>query len=175
MTVHRAEMTKRPNHTVRRPLDERSAGLLGVRELADLLGTNERFVRRLVAERRLPFHKVGKYVRFDPRHIESWLSEHRRRNRCLKRHDVRELRWGCSGVTVVPRVERRTPALAHPGHHADPSDAHSLTRTIGGTAASASASLPNTKRATTSTRHAARDDHGTPQNAMQPSYRRVGA
>ena len=70
-------MTKRPNHTVRRGLDARSAGLLGVRELADVLGTNERFVRRLVAERRLPFHKVGKYVRFDPRDIEAWLSEHR--------------------------------------------------------------------------------------------------
>jgi excisionase family DNA binding protein len=77
MTVDQAEMAKRPNHTVRRGLDARSAGLLGVRELADVLGTNERFVRRLVAERRLPFHKVGKYVRFDPRDIEAWLSEHR--------------------------------------------------------------------------------------------------
>ena len=77
MTVDQAEMRKRPNHTVRRGLGAQSAGLLGVRELADLLGTNERFVRRLVAERRLPFHKVGKYVRFDPRDIETWLSEHR--------------------------------------------------------------------------------------------------
>ena len=77
MTVDQTEMTKRPNHTVRRGLDARSAGLLGVRELAAVLGTNERFVRRLVAERRLPFHKVGKYVRFDPRDIEAWLSEHR--------------------------------------------------------------------------------------------------
>jgi excisionase family DNA binding protein len=77
MTVEQAEMTKRPNHTVRRGLGAGSAGLLGVRDLADLLGTNERFVRRLVAERRLPFHKVGKYVRFDPRDIEAWLSEHR--------------------------------------------------------------------------------------------------
>ena len=77
MTVDHAEMTKRSNHTMRRGLDARSAGLLGVRELADVLGTNERFVRRLIAERRLPFHKVGKYVRFDPRDIEAWLSEHR--------------------------------------------------------------------------------------------------
>ena len=77
MTVDQAEVRTRSNHTVRRGLGARSAGLLGVRELADLLGTNERFVRRLVAERRLPFHKVGKYVRFDPRDIEAWLSEHR--------------------------------------------------------------------------------------------------
>ena len=77
MTVDQAEMTQRPSHTARRGLDARSASLLGVRELADVLGTNERFVRRLIAERRLPFHKVGKYVRFDPRDIEAWLSEHR--------------------------------------------------------------------------------------------------
>jgi len=77
MTVDQAEMTKQPNHTVRRGLDARSAGLLGVLDLADLLGTNERFVRRLVAERRLPFYKVGKYVRFEPRDIETWLADHR--------------------------------------------------------------------------------------------------
>ena len=77
MTVDQADMRKQPNHTARRGLGAQSSGLLGVRELADLLGTNERFVRRLVAERRLPFHKVGKYVRFDPRDIETWPSEHR--------------------------------------------------------------------------------------------------
>jgi len=37
----------------------------------------ERFVRRLVAARRVPFHKIGKYVRFDPRDIETWLAEYR--------------------------------------------------------------------------------------------------
>ncbi len=77
MTVDQAEMTERPRHSVRRGSDPRSAGLLGVLDLADLLGTSERFVRRLVAERRVPFHKVGKYVRFDPRDIETWLAEHR--------------------------------------------------------------------------------------------------
>ena len=51
--------------------------LLGVLELADRLGTSERFVRRLVSERRVPFHKVGKFVRFDPEDIDAWLADHR--------------------------------------------------------------------------------------------------
>jgi predicted DNA-binding transcriptional regulator AlpA len=25
----------------------------------------------------VPFHKVGKFVRFDPRDIDAWLAEHR--------------------------------------------------------------------------------------------------
>lgn len=57
--------------------DPRTVALLGVRELADRLGTSERFVRRLVAERRMPFLKVGKFVRFDPRDVDAWLVEHR--------------------------------------------------------------------------------------------------
>lgn len=51
--------------------------LLDVSALADRLGVTERFVRRLVAERRVPFVKLGKFVRFDPRDIESWLEEAR--------------------------------------------------------------------------------------------------
>lgn len=48
--------------------------LLDVTSLAERLGVTERFVRRLVAERRIPFLKLGKFVRFDPRAIESWLA-----------------------------------------------------------------------------------------------------
>jgi len=33
--------------------------LLSVPEVADRLGTSERFVRRLIAERRIPFYKLG--------------------------------------------------------------------------------------------------------------------
>ncbi len=37
--------------------------LLSVGEAAEVMGTPERFVRRLIAERRIAFHKIGKYVR----------------------------------------------------------------------------------------------------------------
>lgn len=37
--------------------------LLTVTEVADLLGTTERFPRRLIAERRIRFVRVGRHVR----------------------------------------------------------------------------------------------------------------
>ena len=37
--------------------------LLDVKQVAIRLGTKPRFVRRLIAERRIEFHKVGRYVR----------------------------------------------------------------------------------------------------------------
>ena len=42
---------------------EMTAPLLDVNEVARRLGTEPRFVRRLIAERRIEFHKVGRYVR----------------------------------------------------------------------------------------------------------------
>ena len=37
------------------------------------LGTTRRHVQRLVAERRMPFVKVGRFVRFDPAALDVWL------------------------------------------------------------------------------------------------------
>lgn len=37
--------------------------LLRVDEAAELLGTGERFVRRLIEERRIEFTKIGRHVR----------------------------------------------------------------------------------------------------------------
>jgi len=42
---------------------ETTAPLLDVNEVARRLGTEPRFVRRLIAERRIEFHKLGRYVR----------------------------------------------------------------------------------------------------------------
>jgi excisionase family DNA binding protein len=47
--------------------------LLDVDGLARRLGVTVRFVRRLVEERRIPYLKVGRFVRFDPAEIERWL------------------------------------------------------------------------------------------------------
>jgi excisionase family DNA binding protein len=59
--------------------------LLDVDAVADALGTTRRHVQRLVAERRIPFLKVGRFVRFDQNEINRWLDEQRvemRRPRC---------------------------------------------------------------------------------------------
>ena len=51
--------------------------LLDVAALAEQLGVRERFVRRLIAERRVPFCKIGKFIRFDPHEIEGWIDAQR--------------------------------------------------------------------------------------------------
>jgi excisionase family DNA binding protein len=52
-------------------------GLLDIDGLADRLGVGERFVRRLVEERRIPYLKIGRLVRFDAREVEEWISSRR--------------------------------------------------------------------------------------------------
>ena len=47
--------------------------LIGLPAVAERLGVSERHVRRLVAERRIPFLKWGHLLRFDPDEIDEWL------------------------------------------------------------------------------------------------------
>jgi excisionase family DNA binding protein len=53
--------------------EERLPRLLDIEGVAEHLGVSERHVRRLVAERRIPFVKWGHLLRFDPAEIASWL------------------------------------------------------------------------------------------------------
>ena len=52
-------------------------GLLDIEAVAKWLGTSHRHVRRLVAERRVPYLKVGHFVRFDQEAIATWINQHR--------------------------------------------------------------------------------------------------
>ena len=52
--------------------------LLTVAEVAERLGVQVRHVRRLVAERRIPYIEWGHLIRFDPDDIEQWLDGNRR-------------------------------------------------------------------------------------------------
>ena len=45
-----------------------------VPETAVYLNTSERFVRRLVAERRIAFHHVGRHVRFALSDLDEWIA-----------------------------------------------------------------------------------------------------
>ncbi len=51
--------------------------LLDITALAERLGVTERFVRRLVAERRIPFLKIGKFIRFEPADVAAWIDQQR--------------------------------------------------------------------------------------------------
>lgn len=48
--------------------------LLTIEDVAEHLGVTVRHVRRLVAERRIPFIKWGHLLRFDPCQIAEWLA-----------------------------------------------------------------------------------------------------
>ncbi len=61
-----------PTKTTERP------PLLDLPAVAERLGVNHRHVRRLVAERRIPFLKWGHLLRFDPAELEAWLDRARR-------------------------------------------------------------------------------------------------
>ena len=51
--------------------------LVDIVTIATLLGTSERHIRRLVAERRIPYVKVGHLLRFDPVEVRAWLEANR--------------------------------------------------------------------------------------------------
>jgi excisionase family DNA binding protein len=42
--------------------------------LAQMLNVSEDFIRAQVQQRRIPYYKVGKLIRFDPREITHWLA-----------------------------------------------------------------------------------------------------
>jgi excisionase family DNA binding protein len=51
--------------------------LLSVEQAAERLGTSTRFVRRLIAERRIAYVKVGRHVRLDPTDVEAFIAASR--------------------------------------------------------------------------------------------------
>lgn len=50
--------------------------LLDYQQLSDWLNDSVRHLRRLVAENKIPYLKVGHYIRFDPAQIARWLDAH---------------------------------------------------------------------------------------------------
>jgi len=50
---------------------------MDIETLAIHLGDSVRHVRRLVAEHRVPYLKVGHFIRFDPAEIVEWLDSSR--------------------------------------------------------------------------------------------------
>lgn len=58
---------------IRAPGDE----LLTAAEAGEYLGTGERFIRRLVAQRRIPYVKLGKYVRLQRSALDDFIAANR--------------------------------------------------------------------------------------------------
>ena len=49
------------------------ATYLNVPEAAAYLGTSERFIRRIIAERRIAFHRVGRHIRFAQPDLDAFV------------------------------------------------------------------------------------------------------
>ena len=55
--------------------DQTGTVLLTVEAAAKRLSTSPRFIRRLIAERRIEFVKVGRYVRYRWSAVNAWLAK----------------------------------------------------------------------------------------------------
>lgn len=59
-------------------IDDRLPQLIDIKTLTERLDVTVRHIRRLVQERRIPYIKVGRLIRFDPNEIDQWLNDARR-------------------------------------------------------------------------------------------------
>ena len=57
--------------------------LLTVDEAAERLGTSARFIRRLIAERRITYTKLGRHVRIAARDLDAYVASGRIEPRSL--------------------------------------------------------------------------------------------
>jgi len=69
-------ITAKSTH-VSMPTGDDVTELLDVAAAADLSSTPTRFVRRLIAERRISFYKLGRYVRIDRTDVEAFIAASR--------------------------------------------------------------------------------------------------
>jgi excisionase family DNA binding protein len=51
--------------------------LLTPEDVAERLNVSLRFIRRLCHERRVPYTKIGKFVRFDADELDAWITAQR--------------------------------------------------------------------------------------------------
>jgi excisionase family DNA binding protein len=66
-----------PRHEARRSDEHAVVPLLDTAEAAEFLRVTERWVRRAVAERTIPFVKIGRYVRFELADLEAYKRTNR--------------------------------------------------------------------------------------------------
>jgi len=76
LSTSKDQNSRKPTNPTRGTSALRSA-LLDVEAMAGWLGVEVVFVRRLVAEHRIPFVKIGKFVRFDPDEVARWIDAQR--------------------------------------------------------------------------------------------------
>ena len=51
--------------------------LLDIEQVAERLNVSPRFIRRLIAQRRIDYLKIGRFIRFQPDELDSWIEDQR--------------------------------------------------------------------------------------------------
>jgi excisionase family DNA binding protein len=80
MTTSRGPTKNNPSRPLSNPAQgsaQTRSELIDVEAVATWLGVEIVFVRRLIAERRIPFLKIGKFIRFDPSEVARWIDDQR--------------------------------------------------------------------------------------------------
>jgi excisionase family DNA binding protein len=73
-TAYRTSHRTAPGGTSRTEAHRPDVGsLLSLPQAAARLQVKEGFIRRLVFERRIPYYKVGRYLRFDPGELDAFV------------------------------------------------------------------------------------------------------
>ena len=85
--------------------------LMGIEDVAERLGVGVRHVRRLVADRRIPYLKWGHLLRFDPIEIDGWLDDARRPARGAEVVSMPALRIRRTGCVKGVRGRAPWPSL----------------------------------------------------------------
>jgi excisionase family DNA binding protein len=62
-----------PEEQLMRTTKRMYSALIDIDEVAERLGVSTRYVRRLVAERRIAYLKIGHLLRFDANVVDAWL------------------------------------------------------------------------------------------------------
>lgn len=80
MAGHRRGMQQNPA-TGRHPVSASKVGnavggrLLAINEVAERMSVTPRFVRRLIAERRIRYYKLGRHVRLAQDDVDEWVRQ----------------------------------------------------------------------------------------------------
>jgi len=79
--VEVGDVAASPGKQSETPMPATRRPLLDINGVAEYLGVTVRHIRRLVAERRIPYIKWGSQLHFDPDEIDAWVERHRRPER----------------------------------------------------------------------------------------------
>ena len=92
--------------------------LLDMEDIARWLATSPRHVQRLVTERRIPFLKIGHFVRFDKQDVASWIEDQKLSDSSLKMKRLRVPTQPAGSVgsqSLAPRATgRQAPSSSQP-------------------------------------------------------------